>query len=632
VNQTKQNAELSSAMMLLRQGRFADAVPIYKKLLRRDPQNIAVANLLGVSLIRAGHPEEAISVIRGTLKVDPNQDSAHYNLGTVLQAIGRHEEAIEHFQAAIRLNPADAEAFNNLGAALKALRRLDEALDAYQAAVRIRPNFTEAHLNIGNTLHSLGRSIEGLEAVDRAIKLNPAQPAGYLSAGNIMLGTGFQERAIPHFREALRLGSTAASTYFRLAMCLYDTKAREEALAVADEGFKQKPETAEDYAATGGFLQRLNRNEEAVAYFNKALVLDADLPGPRLALANSLSVLGRAVEAEQHYEELGRRHPDYQKTIYNKALVDLSAGDFQKGWDEYEARFADQLAGMVSRDFPFPLWAGGKAGKLLVWMEQGLGDQILYASMIEEARERTDEIILEMEPRLVPLMARSFPAVKVIPPLGERVDISADAHTPIAGLGKFFRRDWKDFRRTAYLIADRARAEALRPKIASGERCAIGISWQSVSRKTGIFKTAALDDLTPLLQRPEFQFIDLQYGDTSGERDALREKRGISIQHLDEIDNTNDIDGLAALIEACDAVVTVSNTTAHLAGALGKPVWIMVPQGHGRLWYWFRDRTDSPWDPGARIVRQQPGQSWADLVASIVPEILEFARGLKRGG
>ncbi|HVT55080.1 MAG TPA: hypothetical protein VHD34_03395, partial [Xanthobacteraceae bacterium] len=129
--------------------------------------------------------------------------------------------------------------------------------------------------------------------------------------------------------------------------------------------------------------------------------------------------------------------------------------------------------------------------------------------------------------------------------------------------------------------------------------------------------------------RPEFQFVDLQYGDTAGERTALREKHGISIQHLDEIDNTNDIDGLAALIEACDAVVTVSNTTAHLAGALGKPVWILVPQGHGRLWYWFRDRTDSPWYPGARIVRQQPGQSWADLVTSIVPEILEFARGLK---
>jgi tetratricopeptide (TPR) repeat protein len=632
VNQAQQNAEFSQAMMLLRQGRFADAVPIYKKILRRDPANIGAANLLGVSLIQTGRLEEAVAVINDTLSVDPNQGAAHYNLGTALQALGRHEEAIDHLQSAIRLNPADAQAFNNLGAALKALRRLDEALDAYQAAARIQPNFTEAHLNIGNTLHSLRRSLEGLEAVDRAIKLSPAQPAGYLSAGNIMLGIGFQERAIPHFREALRLGSTVASTYFRLAMCLYDTKMRAEALAVADEGFKQKPETAEDHAAIGGFLQRLNRDAEAVAYFNKALALDADLPGPRLALANSLSVLGRAAEAEQHYEELCRRHPDYQKTIYNKALVDLSAGEFQKGWDGYEARFADQLAGMVSRDFSFPLWTGGKVEKLLVWLEQGLGDQILYAGMIEEARERTDEIFLEMEPRLVPLMARSFPAVQVIPPLEERVDISADAHTPIAGLGKFFRQDWKDFPRKAYLVPDRERAEALRSKFESTGRCAIGISWQSVSRKTGIFKTAALDDLVLLLQRPEFQFIDLQYGDTSGERIALREQRGVSVQHLDEIDNTNDIDGLAALIAACDTVVTVSNTTAHLAGALGKPVWIMVPQGHGRLWYWFRDRTDSPWYPGARIVRQQPGQSWADLVVSIVPEILEFARGLKNGG
>lgn len=629
MNQAQQNAEFSRAMTLLQQGRFADAVPIYKKILRRDPANIGAANLLGVSLIQIGRLEEAVAVIRDTLRIDPDQGAAHYNLGTALQALGRHDEAIGHFQTAIRLNPADAQAFNNLGAALKALHRLDEALDAYQAAARIQPNFPEAHLNAGNTLHSLGRSLEGLEAVDRAIKLNPAQPEGYLCAGNIMLGIGFQERAIPHFREALRLGSTAASTYFRLAMCLYDTKAREEALAAAEDGFRKMPETAEDHTAIGGFLQRLNRDEEAANHFRKALELDASSPAARLALASSLSVLQRVAEAQLQYEELNRRHPDYQSNIFDRAFMELSLGQFQKGWAGYGARFAGHLDGRAARQFPFPLWTGEKIGTLLLWKEQGLGDQILYASILDQACERARKIILEVDPRLVPLMARSFPAVQAVPSLRDGADISADAHLPIGGLGKFYRLGWEDFPRRSYLVADNERTGNLRAKLEGAGQCVIGISWISTNLRFGTSKTAALDDLAPLLQRPEFQFVDLQYGDTSDERNALREQRDITVQHLDEIDNTNDIDGLAALIEACDAVVTVSNTTAHLAGALGKPAWIMVPQGHGRLWYWFRDRSDSPWYPGARIVRQQPGQSWADLVVSIVPEILEFARGLK---
>jgi ADP-heptose:LPS heptosyltransferase len=123
--------------------------------------------------------------------------------------------------------------------------------------------------------------------------------------------------------------------------------------------------------------------------------------------------------------------------------------------------------------------------------------------------------------------------------------------------------------------------------------------------------------------------VDLQYGDTAAEIEAVRGEFGVAVKHLDEIDNTNDIDGLAALIGACDVVLTVSNTTAHIAGALGKPVWVMVPHGQGRLWYWFHERADSPWYPEMRICRQQKGQSWADLIASAVSQIADFVQASK---
>jgi ADP-heptose:LPS heptosyltransferase len=200
-----------------------------------------------------------------------------------------------------------------------------------------------------------------------------------------------------------------------------------------------------------------------------------------------------------------------------------------------------------------------------------------------------------------------------------------DAHSPMGGLGLHLRKSWADFprREEGYLRADPELAAKLRQRIATGGRKLVGLSWRSLHREWGANKTAKLSDFEAILRWPNARFVDLQYGDTNEERAALRET-GIELAHLDDIDNTNDIDGLAALITACDAVVSVSNTTAHLAGALGKPVWLLVPYGQGRLWYWFKERKDSPWYPHMRVYRQVNGQSWAGLVASIQKELSEF--------
>src|SRR5581483_9767827 len=157
----------------------------------------------------------------------------------------------------------------------------------------------------------------------------------------------------------------------------------------------------------------------------------------------------------------------------------------------------------------------------------------------------------------------------------------------------------------SYLVADASRSKKLRETYFTAGRIAIGISWRSAAPRLGAHKTAQLNDFVLGLRSSDCDLVDLQYGDTSSEIAEVRAQTGIGVRHIAEIDNMNDIDGLASLIEACDCVVTVSNTTAHIAGALGKPVWILVPHGQGRHWYWFQGRRDSPWYPGARIVRQK---------------------------
>jgi ADP-heptose:LPS heptosyltransferase len=158
----------------------------------------------------------------------------------------------------------------------------------------------------------------------------------------------------------------------------------------------------------------------------------------------------------------------------------------------------------------------------------------------------------------------------------------------------------------------------------------IGLSWISKAPVGGEAKSARLMDFEPLLRTPGRRFVDLQYGDTRDERLVVERELGVPVERLDDIDNTNDLDGLAALMCACDAVVTVSNTTAHLAGALGVPTWVMVPHGQARIWYWFRDKDDSPWYPRVRVRRQQRGQPWREVVAAVAREVAGAVTGGRR--
>lgn len=200
---------------------------------------------------------------------------------------------------------------------------------------------------------------------------------------------------------------------------------------------------------------------------------------------------------------------------------------------------------------------------------------------------------------------------------------TAAVQAPLAGLGRYLRKDWQAFPRRAngYLKADAALSKTLRDRLTFDGRRLVGLSWRSHNPDIGAAKTALLTDFAPLFRLPNCRFVDLQYGDTLAEREALERDTGIVVEHVDEIDNTNDIDALAALVTACDAVVTVSNTTAHLAGALGKPTFVFVPYGSARLWYWFAERDDSPWYPRVHIARQRQSQSWAQVVAPAVQDI-----------
>jgi len=362
---------------------------------------------------------------------------------------------------------------------------------------------------------------------------------------------------------------------------------------------------------------------DALASCDRALALAPDDTDALVARADILIDVDSFDEAIDTLDQVIAVKPVAAQSKWNKSVLCLGLGRFMTGWELYEHRWAG-AKGLVPRDYFQPRWNGDRVkGTLLVWGEQGLGDEILHSSMIPDLIERTDSIVLEVDPRLATLFRRSFPSVKIIGQAPALYAGHVDVQEPLGGLGKYFRTNWDAFprRERGYLVADTTRAQELRRRLSSDGRSVIGLSWISKAAIGGQSKSAKLRDFEALLRQPTCHFVDLQYGDTLAEREAIKRELGVEVIRLADIDNTNDIDGLAALMSACDAVVTVSNTTAHLAGALGRPTWVMVPHGHARIWYWFKDKEESPWYQRVRVLRQTSGQSWRDLMAVVTNEV-----------
>jgi Flp pilus assembly protein TadD len=507
--------------------------------------------------------------------------------------LGNPQSAAAFFRQALALNSELAGAHYNLGAILQASNRHEEAIGHYEKAVALKPDDFAAHNNLGNALVALNRQVDAIAHYQKALALRPDQPGAHMNFGNALQAAGRNEEAIGAYERALAL----------------------------------KPDFAAAWMGLGNSLQALDRTDAAIERFERALALAPDYAEAHMNLASSLERLDRYDEAIAHYRRAIARDPNYAKAHTYLGLLYLSLGRLGEGWEHYEHRWTGM--GVGRRGYPQPRWNGEYVrGGLLVWGEQGLGDQILYAGMVPDLLPHADSILLEVEPRLAPLFTRSFPDVRVVGTGDELYSGPVAAQESLGGLGKYLRTTWDEFprRECGYLAADPARVAELRRRLTRDKRTVVGLSWRSHNPLFGKSKTAQLADFQAVLRSPDTRYVDLQYGDTGAERADVERELGIEVERLDEIDNTNDIDGLAALITACDAVVTVSNTTAHLAGALGKPVWVFVPYGHARIWYWFKDGERSPWYPRVQVRRQASGQSWTNLVSSSQVEIADFLR------
>jgi tetratricopeptide (TPR) repeat protein len=576
------------ALAACEQGRVEDGVAILQRARVLAPDEARIHGLLGKALIHLGRNEEALASFDCALALGAATADLHGSRADALAALGRREEALQEYERALALKPDSVNEWCNRGAVLHDLGRHEAAAESFHRAATLAPEFAPAHYNHGLALAALKRHEQALASLGKAITLEPSYADAHNNRANVLDQLGRGDEALASADRALAVEPTHRAALVTRAVILRKMGRSEEALASCDRALALVPDDAEALIVRGDLLVDLERFEEAAVAFDRVIALD---PGAAAAK-------------------------------WNKSFICLGLGRFPEGWELYEHRWSG-AKGLVPRDYRQPRWSGRRVdGTLLVWGEQGLGDEILHAGMIPDLLQRTAPVTLEVEPRLVTLFARSFPGVAVIPVGAALAPGPFAAQEPIASLGRRFRPSWEAFpkRDRGYLVADEMRTRALRRRLDDG-RTVVGLSWVSKAPIGGAQKSARLADFADLLRSPGYRFVDLQYGDTHTEREAVERELGVRVERLPDIDNTNDLDGLAALMGACDAVVTVSNTTAHLAGALGRPTWVMVPHGHARIWYWFRDRDESPWYPRVRVRRQHRGQAWSELIAAVAAEL-----------
>jgi tetratricopeptide (TPR) repeat protein len=640
-------AKLNQGMALHQQGKLADAECCYGEVLQRQPDHFGALHLLGMIACQTRRTERGVELIKRAIGLNPKIAEAHNNLGIALTDLKRPEEGLASYDRAIALNPEFAAVHNNRGNALADLERYEEALASYERAIGLKPGYAVAYYNRGNALRALKRHEDALASYDRAIALKPDYVEAYNNRGIALADLERHEEALASYDKAIALKPDVAAAHCGRGNALAALKRNEEALASYDRAIALKPDYAEAYYNCGNALADLERHEEALASYDKAIALKPDVAAAHYNRGNSLADLKRHEEALASYDLALTMRPDYAEALhargnafgelkrFEEALVSFAGalavrpdyaevhfseasfrmliGDFCRGWRKYEWRWKTAQQRNEWRDFVQPLWVGsnGITGKtVLLHAEQGFGDTIQFCRYVPHVVKRGARVILEVQRPLHALMSTLSGAVQITSKGDPLPDF--DLHCPLLSLPMAFGTKLETIpSETPYLGASSQSVMNWKNRLGEKTRPKIGLAWSgSSTHKKDRSRSIGLSALFPLLGL-NANYVSLQRDVGASDASLLRECSDL-VHFGDELKDFSDT---AALMFNLDLIISVDTSVAHLAGAMAKPVWILLPFIPD--WRWLLDRECSPWYPTARLFRQDESRTWDKVIAQV---------------
>ena len=654
---TPSGHELNVARVQIRNGRLREAKQALHALLARSPGDGEALWMLAELHVALGEAEQGIARAQEAQAARPESGDSMYRFAVGLHQQGRPAPAADWYRLALRANPRHLEAWCNLGAALQACGRPAEAVEAYRRALELKPDFPEVLGNLGNALlalrdfgeasrvlsravslrsalpnlwNSLGISLKGLGRTDeargayeKAITLNPGYADAHANLGTLHKAAGRPDFAETAYRRALELAPGRADVLNNLGAVLSELGRYDEAEPLLRQALEQEPNFADALCNLGNALLASDDVEAADRSLRRSLELRPDNVEALCNLGNVHLARNRLDDALACYEHAGSVSPGHAEALFNQSLVYLARGDFARGWPLYEHRLGAR-GKRPARTFPGleRLLPGAPlAGRtILVHAEQGLGDTLQFARLLPALRSAGARVRVEVQAPLVGLISASRLADSVHGPRDTPAD--CNVYCPLPSLPWVLGFD--PFLKSApipYLAIPAAARTQWSPRFQGSQGPRVGIVWSgNPKHRNDRRRSIALERLLKAFRDFGGTLVSLQKERSAADLAMLGQMPGL----LDLGAESRDFSDTAAVVGELDLVVTVDTSVAHLAGALGKPTWVLLPFAPD--WRWMLEREDNPWYPSLRLLRQPAIGDWDSVVQRIGNELREIER------
>ncbi len=599
---------------------FRKSVDSLKRYVLINPHNAAALCILGTALTTLNRPEDALSSLDHALRIEPAYPEALNSRGLALRGLKRHEEAVASYERALALNPDYAEAHNNRGVALRELKRHEEALASYDKAVAVKPDYGEAHNNRGLALRELKRHEEALASYDKAVAAQPDYAEAHNNRGVVLCELRRFSEALGSYEKALALNPNYAEAHNNRGAALRGLMRHDEALASYEKALALNPNYGEAHNNRGVVLGELKQPDKALTCYTNALKIIPDYADAYYNQGLALFNLNRLDDALASYDQAVSIKPDYAEAHWNKSLLLLLTGKFPEGWSLYDWRLKRSDTSRDYRSFSKPSWRGEtdiQGKRLLIQCEQGLGDVVQFCRYALKLHALGAKIILEVQGSLIPLVSTMQCPMHIV--AKGAVLPEFDAYCPIMSLPYAFNTTLETIPADVpYLFGNESKVREWQHRLGSKDKPRVGLVWSgSETHQNDSNRSIRLERLLPLLSASiEWHSLQKLYRENDI---PILDRHSEIKQHQEDL---RDFSDTAALIECLDLVISVDTSVAHVAGAIGKPVWILLP--YHPDFRWMLERTDSPWYPTAKLYRQPKSEDWQSVIHQVLLELEEF--------
>lgn len=604
---------MNLAMQQHRGGNVQQAESIYRQILAVQPDYPDALHMLGLIAFQSRQFDVALELIGRALQIHPQQAGYHANLGQVLAAMGRTEDAMAAYRQALAIAPDLPEANNNLANLLRAGGQMNEAIACYRKVVSARPDLLQVWINLAETAHMKGDMPLAAEAYQHVLAQAPSNAEAWNNLGNVMQSLGHLDHTVEAYEKALGLRPNFPEAHQNLGQALVKLGRLDQAIAAFRQAIALRPDYAEANRSLGNALRDADQIDQSIAAHNQSIQINSNSPVAHSDLGNALRDAGQFDEAIAAYRKAISVQPDYAPAHFNLGLNLLLRGELREGWAEHDWRWRINELGLFQPFLSRPKWTGDDlAGRaILLHAEQGFGDSIQFARFVPLVARRGGKIILYCQPELTRLFKQLEGVDRIISP--PEPPPEHDVQCALMSLPGVFDTTLETIPADIpYLRADPELSARWRERAMKTEAwLRVGLAWSGRKEHTNDRRRSlSLAALAPLLQSPNVVFFGL--GKEQVEQTSV----------IDLSSELTDFADTAALIDNLDLVISVDTAVAHLAGAMGKPVWTMLPFIPD--WRWLLGRDDSPWYPTMKLFRQPRAGDWSTVVEAISKSLETF--------